>query len=81
MQDSLSQITEHLQHMLSGEMSLGAFDDWFADSRKNIYKNSSREVQRVAVSIDDAMSQFDEDCDGLRIALERILAAMLKNSI
>ena len=69
---SFSEIRERLQQMLGGNVSLGAFEDWFALSRSDIHRNSPAEAQRFALEIDDKFSQYDEDCDEFRAALAKI---------
>ena len=67
------EIRHKLAELLSQQMSLDDFEQWFAPYSWNIHKNGDDDAQQLAYAIEHQLSQFDEDCDGLRIELTRLL--------
>ncbi len=69
------EIREKLEQLLSQQISLDDFEEWFAPYSWNIHKNGNEEAQQLAYRIEHQLSQFDEDSDELRIELTRILGS------
>ncbi len=70
---SASEIRQHLSRLLSGQVSLDDFENWFVPYSWNIHKHGDEEAQQVAYAVEHQLSRFDEDCDELRQALLGIL--------
>lgn len=69
------EIREKLGKLLSRQISLDDFEEWFAPYSWNIHKSGDPEAQKLAYAIEHQLSQFDADGDALRIELTRILSA------
>ena len=66
------EIREQLEKLLSSSISLDEFENWFAPYSWNIHKHGDEETQRLAYAIEHQLSQYEQDCDELRIELTRI---------
>jgi hypothetical protein len=72
---NVREIRERLEALLSQRISLDDFEDWFAPYTWNIHKNSDEDAQQLAYAIEHQLSQYEDDCDALRIELTRLLGA------
>ena len=74
------EIREQLADLLSQRISLDDFEDWFVPYSWNIHKSGDEETQRLAYAIEHQLSQYEEDCDALRIELTRLLGPLTLES-
>ena len=72
---NVSDIREHLAQLLSKQMSLDAFEEWFAPYSWNIHKHGDEKAQEFAYSIEHILSRFDEDSNELRQQLTQLSGA------
>ena len=66
---TVSEIREQLRRLLSDELSLREFSDWFVPHTWNAELDSDPKASEFAESIDDLLVEFDGDCPELRQAL------------
>jgi hypothetical protein len=66
------EIREQLGKLLSHQLSLDEFEEWFAPYSWNIHKHGDADAQAIAYAIEHQLSVFDDDCAELRMALTRI---------
>jgi hypothetical protein len=71
------EIRKQLARFLSEQISLDEFEQWFAPYSWNIHKGGDAESQRLAFAIEHKLSQFEDDCDDLRVELARIEGASI----
>jgi hypothetical protein len=74
-----SDIREHLAQLLSEQISLDDFEDWFVPYSWNIHKQGDEASQRFAYAIEHALSRFSQDSGELRDRLSELLSASEKN--
>jgi hypothetical protein len=72
---NVPEIREKLASLLSHQISLDDFEQWFAGYSWNIHKTGDIEAQKFAYAIEHQLSQFDDDCEDLRTALTRVQSA------
>lgn len=74
-----SDIREHLAQLLSEQISLGDFEDWFIPYSWNIHKHGDEASQHLAYAIEHVLSRFREDSGELRQSLSELLSASGKS--
>jgi hypothetical protein len=72
---NVSEIRDHLEKLLSGEVSLDDFESWFVPYTWNIHKHGNAEAQQLVYAIEHRLSEFNDDCEDLRRSLADILSA------
>ena len=72
---NVPEIREKLGSLLSHQMSLDDFEQWLAGYGWNIHKTGPPETHKFAYEIEHQLSQFDDDCEDLRIVLTRVQSA------
>jgi len=71
---NVSDIREHLANLLSRNLSLDEFEDWFVPYSWNIHKHGDHDAQQFAYAVEHILSLFDEDSAELR---DRLLSELL----
>jgi hypothetical protein len=66
----VSAIHEQLAKLLVGQLSLDDFENWFVPYSWNIHKLGDHDAQQLAYAVEHQLSEFDEDCEALRLGLE-----------
>lgn len=74
-----TEIREHLAQLLSEQISLDDFEDWFVPYSWNIHKQGDEVSQHFAYAVEHALSRFDEDTPELHRRLTELLSASGKN--
>ena|SRR5690348_4145590 len=54
------QLREQLIRLLSGDISLDDFDNWFAGESWNIHKSSDLMAQRLAYAVELRLAEYDD---------------------
>lgn len=72
---SAFEIREHLAKLLSAQLSLDDFEDWFVPYSWNIHKHGDEVSQEFAYAIEHELSRSDEDCPELRQKLAQLLGS------
>jgi len=75
------EIREKLGSLLSHQMSLDDFEEWFAPYSWNIHKNGDAEAQKLAYAIEHQLSTFDDDSAELRNELLRVYGSATAHNL